>query len=699
MKKISTLYAAKSPRGLVASLFILMSILSIQFRAGAQTLAWEVQTHPSADIQWHSIAYGTGLNSEKLFVAVSRTALASPDELKQVMWSNSGLSGTWTVINATSSKNWFDIDYGYYSASVTNKVLSGNVAELTTAAAHDFTVGQTVIVSGVGDPFDGTYLIASVTANTFTYARTAADLSSAAVSPTGTASCGLFVAISSSAQASTGLGNDATLDKVMTSKDGKTWTSRTIPVSNAWNSLAYGNGKFVAVASSGGTGRVMYSANGISWTAVDPPEASHSWRGITFGPRSTRSITQKELTSNVATLTTSATHDFIVGETVTISGVGYPFDGTFTITAVTGSTFSYARVVSDVTSTAVSPAGSASIGLFVAVANTGSNTNLVMTSQDGITWTSRTATNDNWYCAVYGNEKFIAVGFEKVLSSTDGGITWSTQSPTGASGLQFNDVDYSSELGKFVAVAQTTSTTTPIMTSTDGSTWTMETAEPNAWRGVIYGDGRFVAVGTRTGAGKEQRHVITQVTVLPLTLVSLTVADKDCQASLEWKTAAEVNTSHFEIESSSDGRNFRSIGRVEAQGNGNGRTYGFRTAQVPGRFYYRLKMADRDGRFTYSPVKTLTMGCAGQTQLSIYPNPLTQGAPLSFRLSTGYRGNAKAELVTTEGRIIRSMALSVGLGENRYSLPATDLPAGTYTLRIISDAGEPLAEPQRVIKR
>ena len=67
----------------------------------------------------------------------------------------------------------------------------------------------------------------------------------------------------------------------------------------------------------------------------------------------TRTITNKALTSSVATLTTSAAHGFTVGQTVKVTGVDATFDGTFIITAVpTTTTFSYALVAANVTSAA-----------------------------------------------------------------------------------------------------------------------------------------------------------------------------------------------------------------------------------------------------------------------------------------------------------------------------------------------------------
>lgn len=73
------------------------------------------------------------------------------------------------------------------TATITNKALTSNVATLTTSTTHSFRVGQTVLVA-IGDPvFDGKYVITSVpTGTTFTYARTNANVTSAAATGTAT---------------------------------------------------------------------------------------------------------------------------------------------------------------------------------------------------------------------------------------------------------------------------------------------------------------------------------------------------------------------------------------------------------------------------------------------------------------------------------------------------------------------------------
>jgi hypothetical protein len=65
----------------------------------------------------------------------------------------------------------------------------------------------------------------------------------------------------------------------------------------------------------------------------------------------TRTVSNKALTSNIATLTTSANHTYLAGDVVVVSGVDATFNGTFNIIAVpTATTFTYAKTNANVTS-------------------------------------------------------------------------------------------------------------------------------------------------------------------------------------------------------------------------------------------------------------------------------------------------------------------------------------------------------------
>jgi hypothetical protein len=79
----------------------------------------------------------------------------------------------------------------------------------------------------------------------------------------------------------------------------------------------------------------------------------------------TKAVSNKALTSNVATLTTSTTHGFAVNDIVVVSTVDATFNGTYVVKAVpTTTTFTYDKVATNVTSTAIAGAtGSAVVAL------------------------------------------------------------------------------------------------------------------------------------------------------------------------------------------------------------------------------------------------------------------------------------------------------------------------------------------------
>jgi hypothetical protein len=73
--------------------------------------------------------------------------------------------------------------------TISNKALTTNLATITTSAVHGITqVGTLVTIQGVDTVFDGTYNIHSIpTTSTFTFVKTNANVTSAAVSPVGIA--------------------------------------------------------------------------------------------------------------------------------------------------------------------------------------------------------------------------------------------------------------------------------------------------------------------------------------------------------------------------------------------------------------------------------------------------------------------------------------------------------------------------------
>ncbi|HYG84453.1 MAG TPA: hypothetical protein VD907_06280 [Verrucomicrobiae bacterium] len=150
----------------------------------------------------------------------------------------------------------------------------------------------------------------------------------------------------------------------------------------------------------------------------------------------------------------------------------------------------------------------ASIGKFVAVTPTG----LTFSSTDGATWVSEGAipTPQQWWETITWSPELgmlvaISCGIggtgcnnnpaNRVATSTDGGATWTTHPDAGD--FQYWFVDWSSELGLFVATAQNGGTQ-GVMTSPDGINWTPRTTPVGAWWGLTYSPdlNLYVVVGT-----------------------------------------------------------------------------------------------------------------------------------------------------------------------------------------------------------
>jgi hypothetical protein len=108
---------------------------------------------------------------------------------------------------------------------------------------------------------------------------------------------------------------------------------------------------------------------------------------------------------------------------------------------------------------------------------------------------------------------------------------------------------------------------------------------------------------------------------LPVTLKTFTATSENASALLIWQTTWETNSDHFEVEHSADARSWNQIATIQAKGESTGVcSYSFaHTRPAEGQNYYRLKMVDTDGTFTYSKIQNLKFDF--ELIVTAYPNP------------------------------------------------------------------------------
>ena len=113
-----------------------------------------------------------------------RSDLRPSQYARSIQWTKNS-----NLYNGILLADEYDIDkvFPTITVSINNKALTSNVATLTTTAAHGLSTGMQIVITGVDATFNGEYTITGVpTTTTFTYAKTASNVTSTAVSPVGT---------------------------------------------------------------------------------------------------------------------------------------------------------------------------------------------------------------------------------------------------------------------------------------------------------------------------------------------------------------------------------------------------------------------------------------------------------------------------------------------------------------------------------
>lgn len=173
----------------------------------------------------------------------------------------------------------------------------------------------------------------------------------------------------------------------------------------------------------------------------------------------------------------------------------------------------------------------------------------------------------------------------------------------------------------------------------------------------------------------------TKAFVLPLNLLSFT-AKADAfgkSVNLNWKTSNEVNTKEFSIERRTDNTDFVAIGTKASKNVSGVHNYSFADNNtVSGNVYYRLKQIDNDGNFAYSDVVSVNL--AGQTSLSVYPNPTSDVLNLTHASATN--GSVKVFSLGGQSLIEQSLAN----GATSTSINVSNLVKGAY-LVVVNNAG------------
>ena len=170
----------------------------------------------------------------------------------------------------------------------------------------------------------------------------------------------------------------------------------------------------------------------------------------------------------------------------------------------------------------------------------------------------------------------------------------------------------------------------------------------------------------------------------PVVLSSFNVSSQDNKPLIAWTTSTEINSDYFSIQKSTNGTDFREIGRVPAAGNTSlEKRYSF-TDNNPGDMkymYYDLAIVDRDGKKALSPIRLYKNTIANSKIIvSLSPNPIVGHGMLLLQYNADKQGVMQVKVIDMQGREVFSNELSAMQGINNGHLHLGGLAPGNYTI-------------------
>lgn len=202
---------------------------------------------------------------------------------------------------------------------------------------------------------------------------------------------------------------------------------------------------------------------------------------------------------------------------------------------------------------------------------------------------------------------------------------------------------------------------------------------------VPYKTGKYFEITVPTGEtffGELYAILATTNWALPLSLLNFNAGLKNTSVETQWQTVAEQGFSHFNVQRSLDGKNFKNIAKVAARGstNGNTQNYSYTDEQVTNhetdKLYYRLQLVDVDGSIEFSPISMVKL--FGKNNITISPNPARD----QIRVS-----GSNMHIIQVYDFMGRLLTTVNAKGSSFIAVSIASFSPGSYRVRVVDTDG------------
>ena len=241
-----------------------------------------------------------------------------------------------------------------------------------------------------------------------------------------------------------------------------------------------------------------------------------------------------------------------------------------------------------------------------------------------------------------------------------------------------NDGNYEDFYNGSDIVTGSTSTTTTITTPNNTSLGAVVNVR------LRVDDEQLITTDYQGGKSNGEVEDYQATVSLPIDLNNFEAKENDCDVDLKWTTLSETNFSHFELERSETGDEFELIDMIRSNDTNGENQYLYKDESANHLNYYRLKIVDIDGTFTYSNQIFVDTGCELEIKkLNIYPNPIGLSKNI---LNLAFLSSAESDMTITiydiTGQVKLMFPIIAFEGENNLGIDIQEIEAGTYIISL-----------------
>ena len=173
---------------------------------------------------------------------------------------------------------------------------------------------------------------------------------------------------------------------------------------------------------------------------------------------------------------------------------------------------------------------------------------------------------------------------------------------------------------------------------------------------------------------------------VPVKFLGFDVTKKNNSAVLKWSVENETAlTDKYIIETSANSVDFKALATIQSAYNGRGNnSYNFTQDNLSairssGVIYYRIKQIDKDGKFIYTPTKTVRLD-GKSFAVNASPNPVKSSTKVSIDLIE--QSKIIISITDATGKNIKSMEVQGFKGANIKDLNLSNLSSGNYVMKV-----------------